>query len=796
MAYCASFLLSATVQAQELQQLPKASFVQTGTFGNGNAYYLVQSSNTPGRADVALVQKGLTDTEQAKSALSRGKFTRPAEVMSRQGVGYTRSGFISAGADYRVFKFPDVPTTLEAGLDSTLLVVYDLMLLSDKEQAVVIAGDIDAGKIIRMMQALNLTIPKAEAFTVEVQQNVAAQATLKDSAVVSISLNASRPPREQMNTPVPAVSELFSKEIGFTMIDRLDESFRYASLPYSSISKNNTTYFCVPPERMNEAVKRINGAASDMREGNVTEEELQIAAQYSLPGVYDRAFERTLPNREMVNRCVNSYLFNSDLAPYKALFDFFDGRQMSFETNRKVFSNYAAAAFPKEGNYDGITFPPTPRKDIGKLFGKMSIPKVKLKTSAEEPVSGGKLWTFSNGMRVIYKKVTDDEKGMFKYTFLLRGGYAGIDGINQSEAYFIRNLLDSYDVGEMSMHDFRRALQAERISIDANVNINDFRISGSAPSDKAAELLRAVGKIASDRKFSDNEYIYHLQCRTLDNTLKSRFPSEINTEMDKILCQNYDFNLRADMTGLNPDFKQKADRYFDERFANFGDGVLVIIGDIDEYELQKALTKNLGLFPVTTRFSLRRAAQFKLPSGISTIMREGADSSINMSYSALIPVQIERYLSMEIAKYAIQAHFNRALAESGYYAVVSERFDISPEERMSLFINIRPCRSESLPEGIETKPIFNTLNTVRSLPDLRDVDLSDIAVYKNIVKSDMASVLLSSSELMKFILYRYSEGRDLVSGYEKTLRDITEENVRNIIGKLKDGCGVELIIKP
>ena len=105
--------------------------------------------------------------------------------------------------------------------------------------------------------------------------------------------------------------------------------------------------------------------------------------------------------------------------------------------------------------------------------------KLKIKTVSPEPLSGGQIWTFDNGIRVIFKNVP--KSGMFHYMWLLKGGYSLLPGIKPGESAYISDMLRLYDVCGMSCYRFADMLSANGITMKGEVTMSDFRISGAAP---------------------------------------------------------------------------------------------------------------------------------------------------------------------------------------------------------------------------------------------------------------------------------------------------------------------------
>ena len=70
-------LIPRIVPATDLPKLPMASEIRTGRLENGVTYYLVKNSTERGKADIALVQRVGTGTEDSRSAGDGGVRAEP-----------------------------------------------------------------------------------------------------------------------------------------------------------------------------------------------------------------------------------------------------------------------------------------------------------------------------------------------------------------------------------------------------------------------------------------------------------------------------------------------------------------------------------------------------------------------------------------------------------------------------------------------------------------------------------------------------------------------------------------------
>jgi hypothetical protein len=174
------------------------------------------------------------------------------------------------------------------------------------------------------------------------------------------------------------------------------------------------------------------------------------------------------------------------------------------------------------------------------------------------------------------------------------------------------------------------------------------------------------------------------------------------------------------------------------------------------------------------------------------------EPGVNVAVSAKIPFSMEKFMSFKIARMALERRIVRRLADVGMYAAVSEKVEILPAERMTIYVNCRQCDASGLPAGIVPADPLTALGAVRaaiSEVSSSKIDASELKGYKAALLNRMSSDLSSSEELLRMVMVRYSEGKDLVSGYKEKVNAVTEGSVREILSALNAGGMVEYIVK-
>lgn len=846
---------SLPLSAEGLPTLKQAPEITVGTFPNGIRYYLVTNTISKGYADFAIVQKGRTDTDVARAALvkvSNFSLDRPFEFMASKGVGYTHQGYISYPKGAAVYRFEDVPVFDSAASDSTLLMIFDIARTHKAEQALVISGDINPKSMFDRLYVMSLTVgkrgkssqlPPYEWKPAEKLRFIHSENSTDNVATITVTYSSPRTPAELMNTPQPLVTQMYAREFGFILQRRVEGAFRAAGIPIadisyrhrdSSMSAADETYtlsVSTGAGNVMAATETIATVLADLDARGASAPEFQDAKDRLYTEARKAAGGKNTTNREYVRKCVSSYLYGSNLASAATVNGFFSGKNLSVDTELGLFNNFVSALLDPDRaltlRYD------TPSETIDreavldafhsnwKAVAKARYTdyrvsygdtltlyqakgaKEKLKASGPEPVTGGQLWTFSNGMKVIYKKI--GSSGEFNYGFMLRGGYASVPGLIAGENAFVPDMLKLYDVAGMTSSDFHNMLGANGITMNYDVTLSDMRITGTAPSSKAQLLLRSLVSFATDRKVNKETFAYYKSGEVLRQELEKVSQQGINTVMDSIMCPDFFYPRTKSMRCLRDDLPERAEKYFAAQFSKSNDGVLILIGDLDEVALQKLLCRYLGGFTVGDQYAIRPKVKYQLHAGWSTYTIDAAQSlvgngetCVNVAMSALMPFSMDSCMSFKIAKVALERAITNALASVGMFAEVTDRTEIFPVEKITIFVNCRPCRPDGLPEGIVPADPLTALGVLRSAISkvcYSPVSEKDLKGYKEALTNQMTSEVAMPRYLVDYALMRNSEGKDLVSKYKDHIKAVSAKSVQDILKKLDWGSKVEYVIK-
>ena len=847
-------LSSYMMQGQALSSLGKAPEITTGALPNGISYYIVKNASKKGFADFALVQQGIPSRETARNSLVKSRYfvdRKPDGFLSDHGIGYGPKGFVSYDEESTRFDFTDVPVYDQAVSDSTLMMIFDMSDTNPYRQAVVVSGDVDPAKLLERMNLFSMTVsrradvPAPEPYSWTPRERLNFRITnnrTDDLAVINLIYSAQRIPRESLDSAIPIVTRMYSIELGTILGKRIREAFRMSGVPladlryrYQDSSEGpDDEHYSVSVYTSRSALYRATDIVASVvasldREG-ASQEELQDAKDRLVSEAARSMRSSSSTNAEDVDKCVSAYLYGSTLASKNTVNEFIARKRLSEDRELGLFNSFAKALLDSSRNltlrYDipmgdlnsGDILPrfnsawarPIPdnlrprfKADYGDTLSLYKpILKCKLRSETAEPLSGGKLWTFANGVKVIFKKVEGTKE--VNFGLMLRGGYADVPGLKAGEGAFVSDMLKISDIAGLSGTDFHGMLQANGITMEESVSLSDLRITGIAPSSKIQLVLQSLLSIANDRKVNREAFEYWSKGEALRLSMDALYPRDVRTNMDEILCPDYFYTSNKKIGRLGYDLPERAGTYFESQFSKVNDGVIVIVGDLDAEALKKLLSKTVGDFRTQQRLSSRPDASKQMIIGTATKVTEsapglvgGAEIGAHAAMSADMPFTLANYMSFKVARAVFEKELTSTLASQGAYAELSDRFEVFPVERMTLYVSCRPCFADGLPEGVLPGDSYQLRDAIRTAIDKANavaVSPAALAAYKNALMGEADALMARPETIVDNVLMRYSEGKDVMTGYKAAVNGVTAESVKSILSALAAGARVEYVI--
>ena len=818
---------SRMMPAQTLPDLPMDRHIQKGSLGCGAAYYMVTAPSEKGYADIAIVQRDEPLSESKREALH-------AAFFGRMGVAPAADGFVSDVDGSTVYRFRHIPFYRPEVLDSTLLYSFSLVAASKAQQAVIVSGDIDPVELKKKMDIFSMMVPRmlvkeAHVPDYEWEPSPAPLVLLHPGAPaeVSVTYACARIPFAYMNTAQALVTDLFGLEFQVLLRHRLERNLREARVPFGQISfrslrsadyggdERYTVAVQVDSALLDPAMRVLSATLAEMDAFGVTPVEYAQAKQVLQPQLQERAAAPP-GSEEAVSRCIAHFLYGANLAPAGERLRLFSRKNVADSTGARLFNQFSGALLEQLSNltleYTGV--PDTLDRDqalfyynLSYLYGSLApsgkdyswnpadslalevnCPRTRVKTEKPEALTGGTLWTFGNGMRVIYKRVPGS--GTFHYALLLNGGLSRIEGLRAGEGGYMGDMLALYDAGGLSAHRFRDLLEAGGVRLESQVQLSNTTLRGEAPSARLSLLLKALLGLANNRSVNREAFARYaagqaLQAPSLEQELESR------------LYPGYRYTAAKDPSVLSQETQDKAEQFYDERFARMNDGVLILCGDLPEEPTKKLLGRYLGGFRTLRGGVPRRPVELQTRSGVTTHTAEGPDKGISLLLDCDYTLTADHFYTAQVAVEALRRVMLQHLAGYGYGCQLRLDFLSQPQERVRLYLRCQPLPKENMPADIHQDSAEKALTAVRAAlwtAGTLPIEPVDLEAWKARLAADTQAALSHESAFVDVLLARYAHNKDLISRYPQAIAGVSEAGVRELLRLLAGGGRIEWMV--
>lgn len=769
----------------------------------------------------------------------------PADFLASHGCKPSGESFVTVTDDATVYRFHDVLLSSgKAVADSMLLMIADIVdrprvsgknfareWYAPSDQAVIVCGDVDAAAIAEKLKMLSymslsgVSQPRPDYVWEDTETEFVCSPDAPGGlSVISLTWRSPRTPVENMNTVQPSIFEIAVDELALIAKDRIAAALEERDIPYANLScrryggldgpadEHFAVSVSVEREDSRAALEVLASTLSLLDSGGASMREFKSSQTACFGEMATLASAVVKTNSEYVDRCKAAFLYNGSLASEKEKLAFHQSRNVADTTMLRLFNRISSALLDGSRNlrvyaggasgfdlrqvFDSSWTAVAAGSDINRQYQNASDtlafpdygPKVKIKSIKKEPVSGGEIWTFTNGFRVIYKKMPSG--GNMYYSLALSGGYGGIKNLGRGEGAFMADYPDLCYIAGLKGRDFKKLLSSMDVTMDTDVNLSNTVVSGKAPRNKTQLLLRSLLAFSNERRPDSTAFSYYLRCEKLRLAQAKGSRDDILTIIDSLMCPDYKHSSFKSAANLNPGIASKAEELFNSLSAKTNDGVLVLVGDMDETALRKLVTLYAGGFRTKEAAFKRPQVRYQPLSGWLTYNVDGDGPMAVVAMSARLPMTAENYMTAPIAAIAIDQALTEAFAGTGVSMEVFYSCKMYPEERFSIMVFFVPSGEYSFLETIgKVRSVLTGLSG-------KDIPQDRLDAYKEYLKNHFAVEMTGPLYWRDAIVLRYLEGKDFTGGYETKIKAIDAAKVRKIVASLNEGTKVEYIVRP
>ena len=813
-------------------------------------FALVQKTGTDNLDDTSSF-KAVSIAREALSVLPRSGGRSVQDFFMSHGVNPGRDGFVNVAGDATEYRFSNVLISKPEVLDSALLVLLDMVdRVSDAEdpflkkwyapsdQVIIVAGDVDASSVADKMKMISYMTPSSassprKAYVWEGRDTAvyAVVPAVHDSlASFTMVWNSARTPREYMNTVQPVIYEMFLAELGMLSEEYIKDGLRGHDIPYAevrsgfrtSIQSSDDEVFSisvsVAPKDFQEALKTVAAAVGRIDAGRTDVRDLMRMKRICMDMGKEQILQPYMSNSEHVDRCVAAFLYNGSLASLKTKVDFLAGRALADTTELRLFNNISSALLDPEKNLTVSYSCPVPEDSVRTLLNDGwkagagfadnkkrftaddILPYVyegeKIKVAEKtDPMSKGLEWTFSNGFKVVYRRMPAGKK--MYYNLALNAGYSSVENLTKGEGGYVSDYFMMSRICGMPGEEFRSVLALEGMTMDMHVGLNATMISGFADDDDLDFMMNALLSAVYDRRPDKEAVRYYESCEPLRHARRMDSASQMVSKVNEIMCPDYQYGSHKALEHISPDLSERAEKFFSNLAKHPDDGVLILVGDVEPSAFKKKLLAYVGHFESDGMTLRKPLVRYQPASGWSTYTVEGDRNSVDIALSVPLTLTADNYMAAEIVSMVLKKHLADAIAETGMYLDLSHECRIYPNERVNFHISLNEISENGFSSETTRSGSIEALEIVRSvLSGSRGVEVSkeEVEAFKGQIKAGIEMEMKEPFYWLNVISRRRLAGKDFTTSYDARIKSVTADKVKSIIAKLNEGTRVEYIV--
>ena len=826
-------------------------YVATNPSSKGMADFALVQKTGKGISDTT--GNAVTVAKDALAHLRRFKGESPQKLLTSKGIAPGKHGFVEVIDDATVFRFEDVLLSDDQAVtDSTLLILFSIMdritatdddfirkWYSPADQAIVISGDVDVARMSSRLYYLSLMTPSFPSLPREGYVWTPADGPVfivdegdaSGKPSISFTWKFPRTPDVFMDTVQPAIFDMIMSELGIMASESIRDNMKKRGKPVADISwtyvpgartsgdESFTIKVVSSPEYLPDVLEVMCGTFAAVKSGRSSVREFRDAREECIASLAKKIASPMRDNSEYVDRCISSFLYNASLASVKEKYDYYSSKEIADTTELRLFNGVVSALLSDSKNlsvvcrnpegvftdatlesgfreaWDKESCIPSSRPGEGTIYAELPAltEKLKIASTKTDNSSQSSIWVFSNGFTVVYKYMPTD--GNMFYSLSLNGGYGNIPDLVQGEGGFVSDYLDLCLINGCPGSEFFASLREDGIYMRPSIALSEMRVAGVAPSDKFPQMMNALVSVFNERKPDPASYKYYYE----EQRLKERYADVRHARMakiDSIICPDNKYTQFKNVSALTPRFMLKAEKLLSAQSSKMDDGVLVLVGDMDESRLKKALLGFVGQFCTEQKAFSRAQYRYQPVTGTSVYTVEGTEDCIDMVMTAQFPMTADNNIAVEIAGMVLRRRLADALADTGMYIDVAMRTSIHPKERISASISARMADVDGFASGVTQTGPINALMIMRScLSGLDEITVSDseLKACKEYVKGEMAIQMKNPAWWLDVLSRRYIEGKDLYSNIISKVDAITPAKVSSVLSALGKGSRVEYV---
>jgi zinc protease len=392
---------------------------------------------------------------------------------------------------------------------------------------------------------------------------------------------------------------------------------------------------------------------------------------------------------------------------------------------------------------------------------------------------GVSVWTLGNGAKVVVKR-TDFKNDEVLFEAFSPGGHSLAKDKAFASARHAGAIMQSTGIGEHDAVSLGKLLAGKVANVQPWISELEEGLTGSAsPRDLELLMQQVHLRFTSPRKDTAAFEAWRDQTRTFVKNRDLNPQTVFFDTLTKVSTREHKRRLPTSLEELDAVDFDAAHAFYAERFADASDFTFVLVGNLDESELEGLVTKYIGSLPGKSRKEKWRDVKVRHPSGVKAVkVKKGQDpkSMVVLDFHGTTKWTPDAEDDLDVLADVLDIRLREVLREdmSGVYGV-SSRGGISrrPTQRYSYSVRFG-CSPDNAPALKQA--VFDVIAGVKKDGVTQD--------YLDKIKEQRRRQIEQNLKENRFWLrqlsehWRYGTDPAEILELEKKLDRITIDNVR------------------
>lgn len=696
-------------------------------------------------------------------------------------------------------------------------------------QAFIIVGDFDVDqmeaklkKTMSDIKAFDVKTPKNKVIIQDNEQPLISIATDPEAQQTSVQmLFRHKPIAEKYANRILAVkTNLIHNMISIMFNERMVDISRKENAPflgagasYQNVVEPFNVFVVGATARNNEALTTLEAIYTEMlrmKRGGFVTSEIE-RAKTNILASYEQSAKNSNDRRNgaFINMCMSNFIKNT---PYATPEYYLETSKQLLETIDINEINAVAKSLIRDNNGAILISAPSSTTvpvdaDVHTTLEKVNASQIELfkddakveplvdesKIIAGEVVSektgefDAKIWTLSNGVRVILKK-TDFKADEVIMSSSQMGGMTAVENLDDlASLQFYPTFAGNAGLGNFSQSDLRKALTGKVASTRTGFGQLTCGINGNcAPKDIETMLQLTYLNITAPR-FEQSDF------NVVMNHMKSIIPNIVNTPdfifYDQLLKTSSNNSPRTmlmlpSMEKLEKVSLERMKASYKAQFANANGMTFIFAGNFDEATLKPLVEKYLGSLPATSVAAPRSGKYYD--KGVKGVIKNEFKTKMEtpkvtamVIYSGNFDYNLQDRTNLNAIKHILDNRYTKSIREEsgGTYSVSVQTVTSQyPESEFAVTINFTT----------DTSKINQLMPIVyKEIDDLVKGNISPESIneYKEFSIKKFAENNINNQVWLNYMSDWFVWKNNDYTDYVKTVQGITIETITKTAAK-------------